>query len=93
MLFDALTRLGSKADRVLFFPDYWDLKIESETDRVSQLLLVARDKYKAKLHPIKPMMVLGKRNRAGKGTDANKTRVGETWAALPMQQEICKDRG
>ncbi|OJD38572.1 glucose n-acetyltransferase 1 [Diplodia corticola] len=51
MLFDQLHRLGSRADRVLFYPEEWDLTVESSTDRDSQLLLMARDKLGVTLRP------------------------------------------
>ncbi|KAF1839692.1 glucose N-acetyltransferase 1 [Decorospora gaudefroyi] len=60
MLLDALARFGSKADRVLFYPEHWDTTVESMRDRDSQLLGVARDRYKAKLHPVKPLQVAGR---------------------------------
>lgn len=60
LLFDALARLGSKADRVLFYPQYWDTEVTSAQDRDSQLLVLARDKYKVKLHPIKLLTVEGR---------------------------------
>jgi hypothetical protein len=53
MVFEALHRLGSKADRILFYPDDWDTIIHHQNDRVSQLLNLARDKYKVQLEPIK----------------------------------------
>lgn len=53
MVFEALHRLGSKADRVLFYPEEWDLVVENEFDRVSQLLLEAKHKYQVMLIPIK----------------------------------------
>jgi hypothetical protein len=59
LLADALTRLGSKADRVLFYPEYWDTEVTDSKDRDSQLLVMARDKYKVKLHPIKLLTVGG----------------------------------
>ena len=52
MVFETLQRLGSKADRVLFYPQEWDLEIASTSDRDSQLLVKARDWYKVKLMPI-----------------------------------------
>ncbi|KAF2197057.1 nucleotide-diphospho-sugar transferase [Delitschia confertaspora ATCC 74209] len=61
LILEALARFGSKADRVLFYPEYWDLKIESSRDRESQLLVMARDKYKAKLNPIRLLSVEGLR--------------------------------
>lgn len=52
MLFEALSRLGSKPDRLLFYSSTWDTDIESSRDRDSQLLVMARDKYKVKLIPV-----------------------------------------
>ncbi|KAL8851630.1 MAG: hypothetical protein Q9221_003467 [Calogaya cf. arnoldii] len=52
MLFEALHRLGSKADRILMYPKQWDTVIESQTDRDSQLLVKARDRYKVRLVPV-----------------------------------------
>jgi len=60
MILDALARFGSKADRVLFYPDYWDTRVASSKDRDSQLLILARDTYKAKLYPVKPLQVAGR---------------------------------
>ncbi|KAF2129843.1 glycosyltransferase family 8 protein [Dothidotthia symphoricarpi CBS 119687] len=68
ILFDTLKKLGSKADRVLFYPQYWDTKVESSRDRDSQLLVMARDKYKVKLHPIKLLSVEGRTKDAWTGT-------------------------
>lgn len=51
MVFDSLHKLGSKADRLLFYPKSWDLDVSSSKDRISQLLVMARDKYKVKLKP------------------------------------------
>ncbi|KAI4655637.1 hypothetical protein J4E93_000352 [Alternaria ventricosa] len=60
MVLDALARFGSKADRVLFYPERWDTKVDSAEDRDSQLLNLARDVYKAKLHPIRLLEVAGR---------------------------------
>ncbi|KAF2641458.1 glucose N-acetyltransferase 1 [Massarina eburnea CBS 473.64] len=60
MVFEALARLGSKADRVLFYPNYWDTVVHSATDRDSQLLVIARDRYNVKLVPIKLLNVEGR---------------------------------
>jgi hypothetical protein len=60
LVFDALAKFGSKADRVLFYPESWDLEITDSKDRDSQLLVMARDQYKVKLHPIKPLNVGGR---------------------------------
>lgn len=51
MLFEALDRLGSKADRILFYDEGWDLNVSDERDRDSQLLLKASQEYKVKLVP------------------------------------------
>lgn len=53
MVFEALDRLGSRADRILFYPDHWDTIVSSERDRLSQLLNLARDHYKVQLEPVK----------------------------------------
>ena len=52
IMFDALARFGSKADRILWYPKYWDTHISSSRDRDSQLLVMARDKYKVKLQGV-----------------------------------------
>ena len=52
MVFDSLSRLGSKADRILFYPETWDLDIADPTDRDSQLLVKARDAYSVQLIPV-----------------------------------------
>ncbi|KAL8689675.1 MAG: hypothetical protein Q9218_004705 [Villophora microphyllina] len=51
MVFESLHRLGSKASRVLVYPEEWDTRIENPSDRDSQLLVKARDWYKVKLVP------------------------------------------
>lgn len=60
LLFDALARLGSKADRVLFYPQSWDTTVTSSKDRDSQLLVLARDTYNVKLHPVQLLRVEGR---------------------------------
>jgi hypothetical protein len=60
MVLDALARFGSKADRILFYPEHWDTRVDSSQDRDSQLLTLARDKYKAKLNPIQLLEVAGR---------------------------------
>ncbi|KAI4231508.1 MAG: hypothetical protein L6R40_007702 [Gallowayella cf. fulva] len=52
MIFEALNRLGSKADRILIYPERWDTQIESQSDRDSQLLVKARDWYNVRLVPV-----------------------------------------
>ncbi|KAL3470066.1 nucleotide-diphospho-sugar transferase [Aspergillus californicus] len=67
LVFDALEKHGSRARRVLFYPKHWDVVVESDRDRDSQLLKLARDKYKALLVPIELDMI-----KPGAGPD-------ETW--------------
>ena len=52
MVFEALDRIGSKADRLLLYPQDWDTEIENMSDRDSQLLVKARDWYNVKLVPV-----------------------------------------
>lgn len=51
MLFETLSRLKSKAARILFYPSTWDTEISSLSDRDSQLLVKARDWYNVRLIP------------------------------------------
>lgn len=82
LVFDTLATLGSKADRVLFYPQSWDTEVTSPEDRDSQLLVLARDKYKVKLHPIELLTVESRT----KGTESNNlSGVARTPAVLPMQ--------
>jgi hypothetical protein len=52
MVFEALQRLGSRAERVLFYPVEWDLVVENDFDRISQLLVMARNDYHVQLRPV-----------------------------------------
>lgn len=65
MVFEALDRLSSKADRILLYPEEWDLQIESPTDRDSQLLVKARDWYKVKLVPVNIPVTYDRGQEAG----------------------------
>jgi hypothetical protein len=60
LIFDALARLGSKADRVLFYPKYWDTVVSNGKDRDSQLLVMARDRFGVKLMPVALLSVPGR---------------------------------
>ncbi|KAK1148421.1 N-acetylglucosaminyltransferase [Aspergillus melleus] len=64
MVFEALHRYGSRAQRVLFYPEDWDVLVESDRDRDSQLLNLARDTYNVQLVPIDVQMI-----KAGAGPD------------------------
>lgn len=52
MVFEALHRLGSRADRLLFYPKEWDLVVDSDSDRISQLLVLAKDEYNVQMVPV-----------------------------------------
>lgn len=49
MIFEALSRLNSKADRLMMFPSHFRLDDDSKE---SKLLLIARDQYGVHLVPI-----------------------------------------
>ena len=53
MVFEALERLGSRAERILMYPEEWDTVVADRSDRDSQLLVKARDEYGVKLLPVK----------------------------------------
>lgn len=57
MVFESLSRLGSKADRILLYPEEWDTEIANSTDRDSQLLVKARDEYGVKLIPVEMQLL------------------------------------
>lgn len=71
MIFEALDRLGSRADRILFYPQTWDVEVSDRWDRRSQLLVMARDKYKVTLTPVNIP-------DSSNAPDTEKTE-GETW--------------
>jgi hypothetical protein len=60
LVFDALAKHGSRAERVLFYPRNWDTVISNSKDRDSQLLVMARDKYKVNLEPVDLLSVEGR---------------------------------
>ena len=65
MVFEALKRLGSKADRVLLYPAEWSADREDSDDRNSQLLMRAQRSYGVKL---KPTQLLGPDGPVDPGT-------------------------
>ncbi|GFF31372.1 glucose N-acetyltransferase 1 [Aspergillus udagawae] len=85
MVFEALERLGSRADRILFYPEDWDMFVADDRDRDSQLLELAKEKYKALLVPISSEMIkaggvrLFFKSRAGANSDNIDTGSGESW--------------
>lgn len=59
MVLDSLQRVGSRAERVLFYPDGWGVGSKESTDRDSQLLALARDKYNALLVAVDDKVIRG----------------------------------
>jgi hypothetical protein len=49
MIFESLHRLGSKAERLMMYPEEWSVNPDSPD---AGLLRKARDKYKVKLQPV-----------------------------------------
>ncbi|BCS21422.1 N-acetylglucosaminyltransferase [Aspergillus puulaauensis] len=70
LVFDALERFGSRAQRVLYYPEDWDILTETDHDRDNQLLRVAKTKYNAMLVPIQLEMI---KPGAGSGESWNKS--------------------
>lgn len=70
LVFDALERFGSRAQRVLYYPEDWDILTETDNDRDNQLLRVAKTKYNAMLVPIQLEMI---KPGAGSGESWNKS--------------------
>jgi alpha-N-acetylglucosamine transferase len=62
MILEALHRYGAKADRIMMYPEEWDMSVNDSSYMVhkieSRLLEKARDSYGAKLVPIKIRSVL-----------------------------------
>ena len=52
MVFEALHRLGSKAERVLLYPYDWEIDADHLDDRNSQLLMIANLYYNVRLKPV-----------------------------------------
>lgn len=65
MVFESLKRLGSRADRVLLYPEEWSARKDDPDDRNSQLLVRAKKLYGVKL---KPTQLLGLDGPASAGT-------------------------
>lgn len=49
MIFESLHRLGSKAERLMMYPEEWSVDSKSSD---AELLRRARDKFNVKLHPV-----------------------------------------
>ena len=64
MVFEALDRLGSKAQKILLYPEELDTIISHPRDRDSQLLVKARDWYGVHLMPI-PVQAMVKAGKDG----------------------------
>ncbi|KAK3058319.1 hypothetical protein LTR09_001397 [Extremus antarcticus] len=59
MIFEALKRLGSKADRALLYPEEWDSPSSGSDARNGQMLKRARKDYGVKLRPIQLLSING----------------------------------
>lgn len=60
MIFDSLQRVGSRADRILFYPIGWGSgNMDGNGNRNDQLLVMARDKYGAALVPVDDDLISG----------------------------------
>ncbi|PKY03740.1 nucleotide-diphospho-sugar transferase [Aspergillus campestris IBT 28561] len=59
MVFEALDRLGSRAKRVLFYPEQWDVFMESDRGRDESLLVAAAERYGVQLVPVDAQMMRG----------------------------------
>ena len=59
MVFEALDRLGSRARRVLFYPEQWDVFMESDRGRDESLLVMATERYGVQLVPVDAQMMRG----------------------------------
>ncbi|KAJ5485695.1 Glucose N-acetyltransferase 1 [Penicillium diatomitis] len=79
MVFEALHRLGSRADRLLFYPKEWDLVIESGTDRISQLLVLAKEEYNVQLVPV---VIEGIKSETGGGGEVSESSWDSSTAKL-----------
>lgn len=53
MMFESLHRLGSKADRVLLYPQQWELYPKVPT-WISKFIRKAQDDYKVHIAPVRP---------------------------------------
>lgn len=62
MMFESLHRLGSKADRVLLYPQDWELYPKPKTWE-SMFLRQAQDDYKVHIVPVRPQ-----HSESGEGT-------------------------
>jgi len=57
LVFHSLAQMGSRADRVLFYPKKWDTEVRDAKDRDSQLLVMARDTYGVRIEPVELLRV------------------------------------
>ncbi|KAJ5897126.1 Glucose N-acetyltransferase 1 [Penicillium subrubescens] len=71
MVFEALHRLGSRADRLLFYPKEWDLVIDGDSDRISQLLVLAKDQYNVQMVPVAIEGIMAETGGEGEFSEAS----------------------
>jgi hypothetical protein len=73
MVYANLQRFESKAERLLFYPDEWDLIVDDENDRISELLILAKDRYNVQMSPIKVESIKRPSERKWKDTRGEDT--------------------
>ncbi|KAK5131583.1 hypothetical protein LTR08_000838 [Meristemomyces frigidus] len=67
MVFEALDRLGSKADRVLLHNPEWAPRSQGGSDRNSQLMTLAAKRYNVKLKPVRMLDQSGETTAGASG--------------------------
>ena len=80
MVFESLDRLGSKAERVLMYPEEWDATHDDPDNRSEQLLVRAKRQYGVKTKPVQLLGIDGPVSPPGKkkatsGWDASITKL------------------
>lgn len=80
MVFHSLQKLGSKAERVLMYPEEWDATVDDRSDRNEQLLVRAKRQLGVKLKPVQLLGVDGPvsppmKKKSTSGWDASITKL------------------
>lgn len=91
LVFDALAKHGSRAERVLFYPRQWDTVVSDSKDRDSQLLVMARDRYKVHLEPVQLLGVEGRTTDAWTGTWSKSVTKFLAFTLTPYKRVIALD--
>ena len=92
MVFEALHRLGSKADRILLYPEQWDEPTFAKTnERDLQIMKVARDTYDVKLIPVEDKKLLLRFDEGGDHTWDSSINKFHAWNQTQYQKIIHLD--